>query len=662
MNKHTKKHHKHKKKQHPKKVNVAEIEGMIRINSRGFGYVDVPDKDEDIEIPPELLNMALHRDIVKIVPKPRRRNGRIRGEVVEIVKRSKTRFVGILEKEGNFTFFKPDDRRCYIDFIIERDEKKDIPENQKVAVEITRWTTPKKNPLAKIVEVLGPIGTNETEMHSIVAELGFDWDFPKEVLKEANSLEANKEEFFKKETPKRRDFRNVPTFTIDPSDAKDFDDAISVLALPNGNVQIGIHIADVSAYMLPNSAIDKEAQKRATSIYLVDRTIPMLPEALSNDLCSLMPDSNRLAFSAVFEMTTTGNVVDRWFGETVIHSNKRFSYKDAQTILDNGDGELWGELKIAETISNALRKKRFKNGSIAFETDEIKFKLDSHGLPISAFRKERLKTMLLIEDLMLLANKEVAKWVAKQISKNNSKGVFVWRVHDTPKANKIEELSLFLKALGYELQHKNGIVQAEDINKLFDELNGKPEQEMIETAIIRSMAKAIYSTKNIGHFGLAFDYYTHFTSPIRRYPDVMVHRIVKSHLAGKPIQGDQAYLWHERMCTQSSEREVSAMEAERDSIKLKQVEYMSNHIGEEFEGVITGINDWGIFIEEKTTMAEGLVRTSSLRDDFYELDKHGFRLIGSRTGKTLSLGDKVKVKLKGVSVENKTIDWELLNQ
>ena len=654
-----------KNKQHAKHVDTTEMTGMIRINSRGFGYVDIEGRDEDIEVAPELLNTALHRDIVKIVPKPKRRAGRIRGEVLEIVERAKTRFVGVLEEEQGFVFFKPDDKRCYIDFIIERGENLsaqtgDIPYGQKVAVELTRWSSPKKNPLAKIVEVLGPVGTHETAMHSIVAEQGFDWNFPHEVEREAETIEKNNEEFFNKEVARRRGFRGIPTFTIDPADAKDFDDAISVRTLENGHIEIGVHIADVSAYLQTEGPMDKEAQKRGTSIYLVDRTIPMLPEALSNNLCSLIPHQDRLGFSAVFEMSLEGEVYSHWFGEVVIHSDRRFSYQEAQEILTAGKGELFTELKTADTIARALREKRFANGSIGFETDEIKFELDEAGRPISAFRKERLDTMKMIEDLMLLANREVATWIANENEKKQSKGVFVWRVHDSPKADRIQELSLFLRALGYTLPHKDGLVNAQDLNALFKEIEGTPEQEMIETATVRSMAKAIYTTKNIGHFGLAFDYYTHFTSPIRRYPDVMVHRIVKSHLAGKPAHGAQAFAWHDRMCAKSSEREVAAMEAERDSIKLKQVEYLEQHIGEEFDGVITGINDWGIFVEEHGTMAEGLVRTSSLRDDFYELADHGFRLEGTKNKKTLSLGDKVRVKLKSVDIERKTIDWELL--
>ena len=632
---------------------------MIRLTARGFGYVENTTHGEDIEIPPELLNTALHRDTVRVAPRPKRHNGRIRGEVLEVVQRAKTRFVGTLEEEGGFLFVRPDDHRIYIDFIVEREQSKEAPVGQKASVELVRWSTPKKNPLVRIIDILGPAGEHETEMRSIVAGQGFDWHFPHEVEHEAEALNQGRKDFFAKEVAHRRDMRSVTTFTIDPADAKDFDDAISVRVLENGNIELGVHIADVSAYVRPGNAIDEEAQHRGTSIYLVDRTIPMLPEVLSNDLCSLVPNEDRLAMSAIFEMSPDGTVHTQWYGETVIRSIRRFSYQEAQTILDAGVGELHEELLTADTISRALRKQRFKNGSIGFETDEIKFELDEHGKPIRAFRKERLETMMMIEDLMLLANREVATWVARTCEKKKGSCIFVWRIHDTPKPERVEELALFLKVLGYELPHKQGVITARALNKLFEEIADAPESDMIETAAIRTMAKAIYSTKNMGHFGLAFDHYTHFTSPIRRYPDLMVHRIVKAHIAEKPPSAKE-YPWYERMCSQSTEREIAAAEAERDSIKLKQVEYMSGHIGEEFDGVVSGINDRGIFVEELETLAEGMVHVRTLRDDLYELGDHGFRLVGTRTKKTLSLGDKVRIRLAGVDVERRQIDWELV--
>ena len=655
MNKRTK--HKHVKR-HAEKP-VSEIEGVIRISSRGYGYVEAPGLEQDLEIPPELLNTALNRDRVRAIPHPKKHGKRMRGEVLEVLERAKTRFVGTIQEVDGYRFVRPDDRKVYTDFIVERGQADDAPLGQKVLVELVRWSSPTKNPLVHVLDVLGPGGEHETEMRSVVAAQGFDWNYPPEVLHEAEELERVKTERFAHEIPRRRDFRSIPTFTIDPADAKDFDDAISIRKLDNGNIELGVHIADVSAYVTRDGAIDKEAQKRGTSIYLVDRTIPMLPEALSTDLCSLVPHEDRLTMSAVFEMTMEGEVLSRWFGETVIRSAHRFSYQEAQETLNRASGELYDELLIADTISRALRKERFAHGSIGFETDEVKFELDEFGRPIRAFRKERLETMMMIEDLMLLANREVATWVAKTCESKKIPCVFVWRIHDSPKPDRIQELSLFLKVLGYDLPHKNGIVTAQAINALFDEIGDSPESDMIETATIRSMAKAIYSTKNIGHFGLAFSYYTHFTSPIRRYPDLMVHRIVKAHNEGHP-PGGKDMAWHERMCAQSSEREIAAAEAERDSIKLKQVEYMASHVGEKFEGVITGISDYGIFVEETSTKAEGLVRLSTLRDDFYTMASHGYRLTGTRTGKNLSLGDRVRVRLTSVDIEQKQINWELV--
>ncbi len=643
-----------------KKPAHAEYEGVLHLTARGIGYVDVPELTEDIEVAPEALNTGLHRDTVRVHMRPGKVRGRLSGEVVEILTRATTRFVGTVEEEEGFMFVRPDDHRCYVDFILARGEARPELVGTKVAVELVRWSTPAKNPLVRIVEVLGPKGEHETEMRSLVAAQGFDWTFPSEVEARANALEAEKDARFAREALTRRDMRGTPTFTIDPADAKDFDDAISVTRMPSGHIELGVHIADVSAYVERDDVIDKEAQKRGTSIYLVDRTIPMLPEALSNDLCSLMPHVERLAFSIVFDMSEDGTVHDRWIGETIIRSDRRFSYEEAQEVLTRGTGDHLEELRIADTIARALRTERFKNGSIGFETDEIKFELDAAGKPVRAFRKVRLDTMLMIEDLMLLANREIATWVAGRNEKAPKEArVFVWRIHDSPKPERIEELALLTDALGFTLEHHKGETTARALNTLFAEIEGKPEQSMIETAAIRSMAKAVYSMKNIGHFGLAFNYYTHFTSPIRRYPDVMVHRIVKAHLAGTPPTSRE-YAWYERMAAQSSEREVAAMEAERDSIKLKQVEYMQEHIGETFTGIVTGINEWGIFVQEKETMAEGLLRTSSLRDDYYELKDHGFRLVGTRKGRTLSLADTIEVRLKAVDLERKTLDWELV--
>jgi len=645
---------------HHTKNNPSTLQSTIRITAKGYGLVDIPEKNLTAEIRPELLNTALHNDTVIIALSAHSTyKGNISARVQEVVERKNTHFVGTLHKEGDFIFLHPDDYRMYMDFIIERKDEEEAKKHlgEKALVEMTRWSTPSKNPLARIEEILGKAGEHETELRSIVAGKGFDWHFPSSVQKEADDIVLRQKTFFENEIPKRRDLRGVPTFTIDPEDAKDFDDAISILPLENGRIEIGVHIADVSAYLKEGSEMNKEAIKRGTSIYLVDRTIPMLPEELSNNLCSLMPEVERLAMSAIFEMSLEGDVYSRWFGETVIKSDRRFSYKGAQDVLDKGKGELFNELLTADSIARALRDARYRAGSIGFETDEIKFELDEYGVPLKAYRKERIDTMLLIEDLMLLANREVATYAAEQIQKN--KGIFVWRIHDTPKAERIQDLSLLLKALGYELKNDNGIVHTGAINALFKELEGKPEQDMIETATIRSMAKAIYSTKNKGHFGLAFDYYTHFTSPIRRYPDVLVHRIIKKMLTGKSI-ASQEYGLYERLCNECTEREIAAAEAERDSIKLKQMEYLQNKIGDSFSGIITGITEWGIFVGEKETMAEGLITIRSLSDDYYEITDHGFRLKGKKNGKIYSLGDIVKIKLKNVDIERKQIDWEMV--
>jgi ribonuclease R len=584
---------------------------------------------------------------------------RPQGEIVEVVERATTRFTGTLEEEHGFLFVHPDDFRVYTNFVVERGEEETARAqvNQKVLVELVRWQDAKKNPIVHICDFLGRKGEHETEMFSIVAGKGFDRRFPPLVQREADAIEKNKSTFFEKEIARRKDFRGVATFTIDPADAKDFDDAISVRILPNGHIELGVHIADVSAYLTEGSAMDIEAEKRATSVYLVDRTIPMLPEALSEDLCSLVPEQDRLAMSAVFEMSLEGDVYQRWFGETVIRSDKRFTYQEAQDVLQAGRGVLFEKLLTADTIARNLREARFRNGSIGFETDEIKFELDEKGRPVKAFRKERLDTMLMIEDLMLLANREVASWMHEQTKKR--RGVFVWRIHDTPKPDRIEELSLFLKVLGYDLPHKNGIVQAKAITALFEKTTGTPEQDMVETATIRSMAKAIYSVKNIGHFGLAFDFYTHFTSPIRRYPDVLVHRLVKQALLGKFAVGDSSYQRLESLCTHCTEREIAAAEAERESVRLKQTEFLAGRIGEVFDGVVSGVTEYGFYVEEKETMAEGMVRLNSLHDDFYELGDHGFRLVGTKKKRSFSLGDAVRVRLTAVDIERRQITWEV---
>lgn len=652
---------------HPKKraKRPAEFEGTITITTKGSGYVrtsPTAKNGDDIEIPPERLNTALNRDLVRVELSDRPGfRGRRYGTVTEVIERSQRRFIGIVDNRDGVWLLYPDDRKVYTAMHLGNADDFALVPKLKVAADFIRWDNPNKLPKATIVEVLGPAGAHETEMRAAVAAQGFDWNFPNQVMEEAHAIEASKLQILNDALKTRRDFRSVTTFTIDPADAKDFDDAISVQTLPDGQYEIGVHIADVSAYVQKEDAIDKEAQKRGTSIYLVDRTIPMLPEVLSNDVCSLNPNEEKLTFSAVFTIDPTTLVpTDIWFGETVIRSAKRFAYEEAQEILDTKEGTLYDELALADRVAVAFRKQRFKEGSIAFETDEVKFTLDASGFPVDVYKKQRQETNLMIEDLMLMANKAVAEHINDARKKKNADYVFVWRIHDIPDPERIMDLAIFLKALGYDFEPKDGLVSHKDINALFKAIENKPEKGMIETATIRSMAKAIYSTKNIGHFGLAFPFYTHFTSPIRRYPDLMVHRILKSHLEKKPVTARE-HSYYERLCARSSEREVAAVEAERASIKLKQVEYMSTKVGQTFNGIITGISDWGIFAEEEKSKAEGMARLRNMSGDIFKRGAGGFRLIGEQTGTTYTIGQKIEMRLASVNIEDKTIDWEILS-
>lgn len=648
-----------------KKPSGKHLEGVISVTRKGVGYFSHDSLMEDLEIAPGELNTALHGDMVLVRPlragrAPGRPSKRSQGEVIKILNRKSEEFVGILIEENNRIYLKPDNVRFYTKIAIPKPPR-DAKVGHKAVVKMETWTNPEENPHGEILEVLGKQGEHETEMRSIVRGHGFDLNFPPNVMREAEAIEKNKEHLAE-EIATRRDFRNIITFTIDPKTAKDFDDAISIQNVGENKWEIGVHIADVSHYVRPNSAIDKEARKRATSIYLVDRTIPMLPEVLSNDVCSLNPHEDKLAYSAVFVYDKNGGVHERWFGKTAINSNKRFTYEEAQEVIDTGAGVHAEELKTLDTIAHALRKKRFEKGAIDFDQDEVAFELDENGKPIAVHKKERLNSMKLIEDLMLLANREVATYfqtLGKKLPE--SRRTFLYRIHDMPDPDRIEELGIFLRAIGYEFKTKTGAVSAKDLNDLFKEIEGTPEEHLIKVATIRSMAKAIYSTKNIGHFGLSFTYYTHFTSPIRRYPDVMVHRLLKNHLDNEPLSAKEL-AEYEALAIQSSQKEVEAVEAERDSIKYKQVEYMKEHVGEEFDGVITGVVDWGLYIEEVNTKAEGLLRISNLGGDFYELDKKNYRLVGSKTKQKYVLGDKVRVKLMGANLEEKTLEWKLVEQ
>ncbi len=635
------------------------LKGVIAVRGRGIGFVNIPDFEEDIMIPPEAIGFALDSDVVEIVLDAEKKDERRTGKVVRVIERAHSEYIGMVEMRGITYRLRPDNRRIHHQFLLPEAGPDML--GMKVAVTLREWTDPTIAPAADIIDVLGKAGDHETEMRAIIRSGGFATGFPQAVDEAAKALHENQAQIFKDALadPKRRDFRGVATCTIDPVDAKDFDDALSFQVLPNGNCEIGIHIADVSHYVREEEPIDKEAQKRGTSIYLVDRVIPMLPEVLSNDLCSLRPDEDRLAFAAVFEMTPDARVVGEWYGQTVIHSDKRFSYQEAQEVIEKNEGPLKDELAILMKLSRILRTERYKKGAIAFEQPEVKFILDEKGKPISVVIKERIESMLMIEDFMLLANQKVAEHIDAISKKIGKEMAFIYRIHDAPKAEKIEDLSIFLHALGYEFRSHNGIVEAVEINSLLKEIDGKPEANLIRTATIRSMAKAIYSTKNIGHFGLAFKFYTHFTSPIRRYPDLMVHRLLRKHLDGINVSAtDRAH--YERLAVQCSEREMEAVSAERDSIKFKQVEFMMDKVGMEFDAVVTGVAEWGIYVEEKESKSEGMVKLASIKGDFFSHDPKNYRVKGDRTGKSYQLGDEVRVKLMSANPQDRQLDFALL--
>lgn len=638
------------------KEETNTLEGIIRVTGKGVGYFPIPDSDSDLEIQPENLKAALNRDRVKVKLLGKEIFGRKQGQVVEITERHKTEFVGDLEKDNENFFLIPDDKRMYRDIFIPADKTRNAKEGNKVQVKIVEWPDPTKSPKGEVIRVIGNAGEHNAEMLGIVYESGFEVDFPPEVEAEARSW---KEKYKTEDKLKdRKDFRETTTFTIDPADAKDFDDAISFKKLEGDSYEIGVHIADVSHFVVEKTALDREAQKRGTSIYLVDRTIPMLPEVLSNDLCSLNPNEPKYAFSAVFVMDKNAEVKERWFGKTLIESDKRFTYEEAQEILDKGSGTFHEELKTLNELAKKLKEERFRNGAIDFESDEVKFELDELGRPIRVYRKERKDTHKLVEDFMLLANREVATRMSP-IHHEKNHGAFVYRIHDAPDREKIINLATFVKALGFELKNKDGETTGEDIARMLRSVEGAPAEALVKTAAVRAMSKAVYSTSNIGHFGLAFSYYTHFTSPIRRYPDLMVHRLLLRFLKKGKVEQDEV-IKYQRLADESSEREIEAAEAERASIKYKQVEYMQGRTGEEFDAIVSGVSEWGVYVEEVNTKADGMVKLRDMKDDFYELNEKLYAIVGKKTGNKYSLGDKVRVKLVASDPERKTLDFQFV--
>ncbi|MDB5118435.1 MAG: Ribonuclease [Mucilaginibacter sp.] len=630
------------------------IEGKVDLTNDGSAFIITDDEDEsDIFVAPRKLRNALNGDRVKVYVYAKSKGKRKEGEVIEILQRAKMEFTGIVKVSERFAFFIPDDRKMMHDIFIPMSELNGAKNGIKAVAEITDWPAQAKNPVGRIKHVLGIQGENDTEMNAILAEYGFPLSFPKEVEHEAEAIPTD---ITSQEITKRRDFREVTTFTIDPFDAKDFDDALSFKILENGNYEVGVHIADVSHYIIPDSELDKEGFDRGTSVYLVDRVIPMLPERLSNGLCSLRPNEDKLCFAAVFELDGEAHIINEWFGKTVIHSNRRFTYEEVQEVIETKQGDYTSEILKLNELAYILRDRKFKNGAISFETTEVKFKLDEHGKPTGVYVKERKDAHKLIEDFMLLANRKVAEFVSKK-GKGKQKYTFVYRAHDSPKPESLANFALFAARFGYKINTKSDKETAKSLNFLMEDVEGKKEQNVLTHLAIRSMAKAIYTTKTSSHYGLAFDHYTHFTSPIRRYPDVMVHRLLFHYLNGGQSVSAEHY---EKLCQYCSQMEKKAADAERASVKYKQAEYLKDQVGNVYSGVISGVTEWGMYVEIIENKCEGMIRLRDISDDFYTLDEKNYAIIGQRKKKVYQLGDEVQIRVKNVDLTKKQIDFSLV--